>query len=60
MFEKFCIAGVLTGLCLCGLARADDDSWKPHPTAYNFAPSFVPHFVATLPAARGLHETIKD
>jgi hypothetical protein len=22
-----------------------------HPTAYSFAPSFVPHFVATLPAA---------
>ncbi len=29
-----------------------------HPTAYSFAPSFVPHFVATLPAAGELGRSV--
>jgi len=29
-----------------------------HPTAYSFAPSFVPHFVAALPASGELGRSV--
>ena len=32
--KRLSLAAVLAGLCLCGPAKADDEDWKPHPTAF--------------------------